>query len=269
MISYLEAAREYVDKGIIGGIRISTRPDYIDDEILDILKDYGVKVIELGVQSMMDAVLHLSKRGHTARDVEYASELIKKRGFTLGIQVMPGLPMDTLETSLETVERVIALKPELVRIYPAVVLKGTELETLYNEGLYKPLTLEEAVTWCARMVPLFRRAGIRVVRLGLHYSEVLADSVVSGPFHPAFGEMTESRILLDRIDRIIEEKGLKDCRGILIQTWRGALSRTLGHKHVNTNALRDRYGYKQVIVREDDCPPGEIRVLPNDRGESS
>lgn len=268
MIAYLEAAHDYVKKGVISGIRISTRPDYIDDEILDILKDHGVKVIELGVQSMMDTVLRLSRRGHTVQDVVHASELIKKRGFTLGIQIMPGLPSDTIDTSLKTAEMVIALKPEIVRIYPAVVLKGTELETLYKAGLFKPLTIEEAVTWCSIMVPLFRRAGILIVRLGLHYSEVLADSVVAGPFHPAFGEMVESGILLDRISRIIEDKRL-DCEGIAIQTWKGALSKTLGHKRANITALKERYGYKHIVVKESDCLPGEIRVLKYDRGELS
>lgn len=268
MTAYLEAAHGYVRSGAVSGIRISTRPDYIDNGILDILERYGVKVIELGVQSMNDDILLRSKRGHTVKDVEEAARLIKKRGFVLGIQIMPGLPGDTPETSLETALKVISLEPGLVRVYPAVVLKNTELETYFWQGLYKPLSVDEAVSICAGIVPLFRSAGISVVRIGLHYSEALEDSVVAGPFHPALGEMVESRILLDRIIRIIEEKGLENSGKILILTWKGAVSRTLGHKHANTEALKKRYGYAQVIIREGDCPAGSIDVAAYAGGDS-
>jgi len=260
MTSYLGVAREYIEKGLAEGIRISTRPDYIDQEVLEILKEYGVRVIELGVQSMDDEVLAMSKRGHTAEDVVKAAEQIKAQGFELGIQIMPGLPGDTLEKSVNTAKKVVDLGPSQVRIYPAIVLKGTEMEEMYRNGSYTPLTLDEAVEWCAIMVPMFTKAGIRIIRLGLHYSELLESSVVAGPFHPAFGELVESRVMLDRIAGIIEEKGLKGCPGIEIHTWKGALSKTVGHQRANIKALKERYGYARIRVGERDLQPGHIRV---------
>jgi len=261
MTAYLETAKEYLDMGFAHGIRISTRPDYIDHEILDILKKYGVRIIELGVQSMDDDVLAISKRGHTSKDVIKAVGLIKGHGFECGIQIMPGLPGDTLKKSMGTAKKVVELAPSQARIYPAIVLKGTEMEEMYRNGSYTPLTLEEAVEWCAMMVPMFREAGIRIIRLGLHYSELLEDSVVAGPFHPAFGELVEARVILDRIIGIIEEKGLKGLPGIEIHTWKGALSKTIGHNRANIKALKARYGYGRIRVGECDLPSGQIRVF--------
>lgn len=261
MIAYLEVAKEYVDRGAVDSIRLSTRPDYIDHEVLDILKSYGVGVIELGVQSMNDGVLAMSRRGHTAEDVERAVRMIRAFGFEYGIQIMPGLPGDTLEKSLETARKVIELAPGQVRIYPAVVLKDTEMERMFREGVYAPLTLEEAVAWCALMVPMFREAGIRILRLGLHYSELLEDAVVAGPFHPAFGEMVEARIILDRLMDIIEEKSLDSSDRIGIHTWKGALSKTVGHRKTNLKALKEKYGYREIRVEEWDLPPGTLQVF--------
>lgn len=260
MIAYLETAREYIDAGLVKRIRISTRPDYIDRGILGILKKYGVGIIELGVQSMDDEVLAVSRRGHTSRDVVEAVRLIKEFGIGCGIQIMPGLPGDTPEKSLETARKVVELAPDMVRIYPAVVLKGTEMEEMYRKGNYRPLTVEEAVDWCAQLVPMFRDAGINIIRIGLHYSELLEGSVVAGPFHPALGEMVESRVILHRIIGIIEEKNLGNSRAVEISTWRGALSKTLGHKKANIKALKERYGYERVTVRETNLPQDSLHV---------
>jgi histone acetyltransferase (RNA polymerase elongator complex component) len=261
MMAYLDVAREYLEKGVVSSIRLSTRPDYIDHEVLDILGRYGVKIIELGVQSMDEDVLARSKRGHTGEDVIKAVKQIRDFGFEYGIQIMPGLPGDTLEKTLETANKVVEMAPSQVRIYPAIVLKGTEMEEMYKAGSYTPLTLEEAVRWCAVMVPIFRKAAIRIIRIGLHYSELLEDAVVAGPFHPAFGEMVEARVILNRIMGIIEEDGLMGCSGIEIHTWKGALSKTLGHKKVNIKALKEKYGYSYIKVREEDLLPGQVRVF--------
>lgn len=260
MIAYLEAAKEYLDKGCVKNIRVSTRPDYIDRGILDILRKYGVGIIELGVQSMDDVVLAMSRRGHTSDDVVKAVGLIREYGIECGIQIMPGLPGDTLEKSLQTSRKVIELAPDMVRIYPAVVLRGTEMEDMYRSGTFRPLTVDEAVEWCARIVPMFRKAGIRIIRIGLHYSELLESSVVAGPFHPALGEMVEARVILDRIMDLIEKNGLEKCSSIEIRTWRGALSKTVGQKKANIRALKERYGYRTVKVTEAGLPEGGLQV---------
>ena len=199
MISLLEAAGEYVENGRVKGIRISTRPDFIDDEILGILKEYGVSSIELGAQSMDDEVLKANLRGHTSADVENASRMIKAHGFELGLQMMTGLYKDTDEKAVETAKKLIALKPETVRIYPTVVLKNTYLAELYEKEEYKPQTVDDAANLCTKLLPLFEEAGIKVIRLGLHASENIKKNMVAGAYHEAFGEIVESRIMLNKI----------------------------------------------------------------------
>ena len=162
MISLLKAANKYIKSNEVKGIRISTRPDCIDEEILDLLKEYGVTSIELGAQSMDDEVLLANRRGHTAKDVENASELIKSYGFELGLQMMTGLYKDSEEKAIKTAEKIIALSPQTVRIYPTVVLKGTYLADLYLSGEYKPLNADESAQLCAKLVLLFEKNNIKM-----------------------------------------------------------------------------------------------------------
>lgn len=199
MISLLETAYEYVRDGRVNGIRISTRPDCIDEEILDILKKYGVTSIELGAQSMDDEVLKANFRGHTSADVENASKLIKKYGFELGLQMMTGLYLDTDEKAIKTAKKIIGLQPATVRIYPTVVLKGTYLAKLYEDEAYKPQTVDDAANLCTKLVPMFENAGINVIRLGLHSSPELKKNMIAGAFHDSFGEIVKSRYMLNRI----------------------------------------------------------------------
>lgn len=199
MLSLLKTAYAYVADGRVKGIRISTRPDCIDDEILDILKAYGVTSIELGAQSMDDEVLKANLRGHTAQDVENASRLIKSYGFELGLQMMTGLYLDTDEKAVETAKRIIALQPSTVRIYPTVVLKGTMLAKLYEDEVFKPQTVDDAANLCTRLVPMFEDAGIKVIRLGLHASDDIKKNAVAGAYHESFGEIVKSRYMLNRI----------------------------------------------------------------------
>ena len=199
MISLLEAAQPYIKDGRIKGIRISTRPDFIDGEILDILKKYGVSSIELGAQSMDDEVLKANLRGHTANDVENASALIKEYGFELGLQMMTGLYRDTDEKAIETAKRIIELKPDTVRIYPTVVLKGTYLAELFEKEEYKPQTVDDAANLCTKLLPLFEEANIKVIRLGLHASDDIKKNMVGGAYHESFGEIVQSRIMLNKI----------------------------------------------------------------------
>ncbi len=199
MLSLLDTAYEYVKDGRVCGIRISTRPDCIDDEILTLLKERGVTSIELGAQSMDDEVLKANLRGHTARDVENASRLIKKYGFELGLQMMTGLYLDTDEKAIQTAEKLIALKPETVRIYPTVVLKGTLLAELYEKEIFKPQNVDDAAALCTRLIPMFESAGIKIIRIGLHSSEDIKKNMVAGAFHPAFGEIVQSRFMLNKV----------------------------------------------------------------------
>lgn len=199
MIQLLEAAYPYVKSGQVSGIRISTRPDCIDREILDILKKFGVTSIELGAQSMDDEVLDANKRGHTAQDVVNASVMIKEYGFELGLQMMTGLYLDTYEKAISTAKKIIELQPKTVRIYPTVVLKGTYLADLYLAEQYHPLDVDDSAELCAELVGLFEQANIKIIRLGLHSSRDIKDNMLAGGFHDSFGEIVKSRIMLNKI----------------------------------------------------------------------
>ena len=199
MQKLLTAAAECVDGERIKGIRISTRPDYIDDEVLDLLEAYKVTAIELGAQSMDDEVLKANMRGHSAEDVHNAAKLIKSHGFELGLQMMTGLYLDTDEKAVQTAKKLIALQPDTVRIYPTVVLKGTYLAELFDKELYKPQTVDDAAALCTELLPMFEEAGIRVIRLGLHASDDIKKNMVAGAYHESFGEIVQSRFMLNRV----------------------------------------------------------------------
>lgn len=206
MVSLLEAAKPFIENGSFCGIRISTRPDAIDEAVLSVLKEYSVTSIELGAQSTDPEVLLLNKRGHTRDDVFNASELIKKSGFSLGLQMMTGLYGDTPQKTIKTGEDIISLKPDTVRIYPTVVLEGTLLGELYKSGKYKPQTVEEAATVCAVLLKMFYENNIKVIRLGLHSGGNVEEGYLSGPYHPAFGEICESKIYLEEAFDIIRAR---------------------------------------------------------------
>ena len=241
MVSLLERAYEYVKKGLFAGIRISTRPDCIDEEILTVLKKYGVTAIELGCQSMDDGVLRLNKRGHTAEDVINAARLIKSYGFEFGVQMMTGLYGDSAEKSIETAKRLIALAPDTARIYPTVVLEGTALCALYRQGAYTPQSVEDAATLCAELLLLFRQKGVRVIRLGLHSGGNVDEGFVAGAYHPAFREICESKIYLRKVLEAIEN-GRVPKGEIEITVGSRYVSMLTGQKKSNISLLKDR-GY--------------------------
>lgn len=193
-IKYLEAARGYVMDGRIDGVRISTRPDCISREIVERLEEYKVDTVELGVQSMSDEVLRLSGRGHKAKDTVFATALLKSSGFKVVHQFMPGLPGDTISSALDTAREIIRLAPDFVRVYPALVFKGTALHRMYLAGEYTPWTLDETVQACAEMLGLFIEARIPVIRMGLHASGGLEDNLVCGPYHPSLRSLVEERM---------------------------------------------------------------------------
>ncbi|HOJ29486.1 MAG TPA: radical SAM protein [Spirochaetota bacterium] len=202
---YLAIAYTYLSLHKIDGIRLSTRPDYINHKTLTLLREYGVTTVELGAQSMHDDVLQQAQRGHTVHDILNASKLIKEYGFNLIIQLMPGLPCDSFEKSIETARKTVLLYPDGVRIYPTVVIKDTQLETLYKENKFIPLSLDEAIAVCAFMYDIFTSNNIPVIRMGLHpFDDAVADTIIAGPYHPSFGYLVKSRYLRNKLENNIK-----------------------------------------------------------------
>lgn len=242
----LAAGYAHVAAGEVCGIRISTRPDAITKPILETLKQYGVTAIELGCQSLRDEVLRLNRRGHTAKDVQDASNLIRQYGFSLGHQMMTGLWGDDDNGAEYTAEEIIKIKPDTVRIYPTLVLQNTELERLMQQNKYAPQTLEQAVALTAKLLQKFENAGIRVIRTGLHSVE--QNGFVAGPWHPAFGELCESRYLLNLLLQYIETHQIKKGKlTVLIPT--GQLSKMVGQKRANLQTLL-KMGYDCTVKQE-------------------
>ena len=235
MTELLKAAERYVKDGTVKGIRISTRPDAIDSEILTLLKERHVTSIELGAQSMNDRVLRMNNRGHTAGDVERASRLIREYGFELGLQMMTGLYGDSDSSAIKTAERLIALQPDTVRIYPTIVLKDTDLAALYADNIYKPQTLDGAITLVAKLYKMFTENGIRVIRLGLHTIE--ENAYIAGPWHPAFSELCQSQLMLTGVLSRLQEKGKYN-----IKVAKSAVSKMTGQGRKNIIFLKSR-GY--------------------------
>ncbi len=255
MISLLEETRQYIEKGVFHGIRISTRPDAIDEEVLSVLKEYGVTSIELGAQSTNDSVLLLNRRGHTRDDVIKASKLIKEKGFSLGLQMMTGLLGDTDEKTLKTADDIIALKPDTVRIYPTIVLEGTYLEEAFKNELYKPQSLNDAVELCGVLLKKFHDNNIKVIRLGLHSGGNVEEGYVAGPYHPAFGELCESSVYLKEAIRILQEKypkentnlcSLSKNKIITIYVNDKEISKMIGQKGSNKITLK-RLGWEVTV----------------------
>lgn len=256
MVSLLEATKPFMEKGCFKGIRISTRPDAIDGEVLSILKSYGVTSIELGAQSTDDTVLTLNQRGHTREDIFNASFLIKKYGFSLGLQMMTGLLGDTDDKSLKTCEDIIFLKPDTVRIYPTIVLEGTYLAELYKKGEYSPQTLENAVSLCAKLLRRFHEESIKVIRLGLHSGGNVEEGYIAGPYHQAFGELCEGEIYLCVAEEKLklEKKGKK-----IVYVNPREISKMTGQKQKNKKHLLS-LGYEISVKGKEDLQKYEIEI---------
>ena len=203
---YLKIAKRYVDMGKVDGIRLSTRPDYISEEILDMLKGYGVTAVELGAQSMDDTVLKKNRRGHTADDTKKAIALLKEYGFETGLQMMTGMYGSDTETDIFTGMEIAKLMPDTVRIYPTVVLSETELENLYKDGKYIPPSLEVSVDVCAALYRIFDEKKIKIIRMGLQSTDTICEkgSIVAGAYHSAFGELVKSRLLRDEMEEKVK-----------------------------------------------------------------
>lgn len=253
----MSAAYEYLKKGLIDGIRLSTRPDYINAEILDNLKKYGVTTIELGVQSMDDSVLKASNRGHSREDVIKAVKLIKKYDFKLGLQMMTGLPGDTDEKSLYTADEIIALKPDIVRIYPTLTIKDTFLEKMYYSGKYRPQTVEEAVELSKQILLKFEKNNITVIRIGLQSTDEICEngSVVAGPVHSSFRELVESSIYYD----IISDKIDTSCRRADVYVNPTEISKAVGNKRSNIIKFKTEKNIEIRIHQDEKLKKREVR----------
>ena len=256
----LRVAKHYLDRGDINTIRLSTRPDAIDHEVLDRLRFFGVETIELGAQSLDDDVLILSGRGHTAEDVEDASRLIKERGFKLILQMMTGLPGDTAEKDIETAKKIIALKPDGVRIYPTVIVRDTALYDMWQAGSYPEHTVEQAVQVCAEILPLFDEAGIPVIRLGLNPTDDLSGGdAAGGAYHPALGEMVKSRIMLHKAEQLL--RGIEPGACVILEVGKGKTSQMTGQKRCNVQYLTEKYALKELKIKENPQLNKDIRLI--------
>lgn len=235
---YLEIAKKYVDMGKVDGIRLSTRPDYISKEILDMLKSYGVTAVELGAQSMDDEVLLKNRRGHTAETTKEATALLKEYGFETGLQMMTGMYGSDAQTDIFTGREIATLMPDTVRIYPTVVLGETALEMMYKDGKYIPPSLNESVEVCAALYRIFEQKNIKIIRTGLQSTDIICEkgSIIAGAYHSAFGELVRSRLLRDEM----EEKVKSGMR--VIEVPQKQLSAAIGQRKSNIKYFKEKYG---------------------------
>lgn len=268
----LEAADKYRSSGLIRDIRMSTRPDGIDEIVIARLKKYGVTIVELGIQSMEDHVLLQSKRGYISEIVPRAIKLLKENGFIVGVQVMTGLPGATQETELKTAELLCGYKPHIARIYPTLVIKDTELEKMYLEGTYEPQSLEAAVESASKMLEIFIENNVQVIRIGLQPTDNITEGndVVAGPFHPAMGELVEGRRyrrilehdIKSKLMDIIKKTGLQwkneaeavktlGIREIDIHCAPEMVSKLIGQKKGNKTYFQELLGLRSIKVIDD------------------
>jgi histone acetyltransferase (RNA polymerase elongator complex component) len=240
-----------VKTGEVQQIRLSTRPDYITEEILDLLSSYEVRTIELGAQSLDDEVLRCSNRGHSIEAVTQAAQMIKAKGISLGIQTMIGLPNDSKEKAIITAQRVVQMAPDIVRIYPTLVIKNTYLQKMYLEGRYIPLTVEDAVDICADLLAIYEENNINVIRIGLQPTESISENgeVEAGPFHPAFRQLVQSKLLLNKMLQYIKSNNLGNLSDIVIECNSRNISDVIGQKKRNIFLLKDQFNFKNITVK--------------------
>lgn len=261
----LQTAYEYIEQGLIDSIRISTRPDYINKDILKRLKKYKVKTIELGVQSANDYILKRANRGHDFKQVKKASKLIRWYGFDLGHQMMVGLPESTRIDEINTAKVLIKLKPKMVRIYPVLVVKNTKLEQEYEKGVYEPLPLIQAVETCKELVRMFADKKIDIIRIGLQNTEEITEpgtnhsEVIAGPFHPAFRQLVESALWYDAIVEKIKKLNVK-VKEVEVTIHPIDVQNVIGHKKENILKLKDTYDVDLMIKQDEKIKQGKSKI---------
>ena len=257
MLSLLSVAKKWIDRKAFSGIRISTRPDAINEEVLSVLKEYGVTFIELGAQSCNNAVLEKNRRGHTFEDTQKAAQLIREAGFSLGLQMMTGMPGSTKEDDILTAARFAALKPDTMRIYPTLVLKNTLMAKWFEDGEYVPQTVEEAAAECAELLDIFELYKINVIRLGLHAEGSLEENLLAGPYHPAFREICESLRFRKKIAPMLTRlpKG-----SYILKVAPSEVSKCSGQHRSNVEHWLS-LGYAVRIVPDNNLNPGDFEVM--------
>ena len=260
MLELLEAAQEFIGTDKFSGIRISTRPDCISRKILEILKKYHVTAIELGAQSMSNSVLKANYRGHTAEQVIKAAKLIQHDGFSLGLQVMFGLYKSTWADELETGWQIRDLHPDTVRIYPVVILKGTKLAEYYQSGYYSLFPFAEAVAFIGQQMMQYQEAGIRVIKCGLHASEFVENAMLGGYYHPAFRELCENHIYLQKINSLIVN-ALDNGQPVpeVFAVRPDCISKATGQKKANLNYFQETYQIKIKITGDENLDLYEVK----------
>jgi len=259
MVELLESAQDFIGINKFAGIRISTRPDAIDRETLDLLKKYRVSSIELGAQSMSDDVLLKNMRGHTADDVFNASKLIKGYGFSLGLQMMTGLYGDSADGAIETAQKFIEIHPDTVRIYPTVVLKDTYLAKLYDEGVYKPFGVDETVSLCAKLLNMFEENDIKVIRVGLHDQAGLKENFIAGAYHAALGELIMGEQMFLKAIEVLNARNLS-AGEVCFAVNPSTLSQMIGQKKRNLKRFSDM-GYSVTVKADNSVKIKDIKVI--------
>lgn len=246
-IDLLNIAKRYKNENKINYIRISTRPDAINHEILDFLKLYEVDIIELGVQSLNDKILLNSNRGHTVKDIVTASKLINEYGFILGHQIMPGLPGSSKDIDIDTCKMSIKLEPKIARIYPTLVIKNTQLEDMYNNNMYIPLSLEQAIDLCGIIYSLYISHNINVIRIGLQNTENISinKDVIAGPFHVNFKQKVEEKIFLKSILSILSRFAFNNSN-LEINANMKYFNYISGQNQKNLNLLKSKFNIKKI-----------------------
>ena len=254
---YLSVAKEYKDTGKIHKIRLSTRPDYIDETILDTLREFDTDLVELGVQSMDEEVLRQSNRGHSREDVYRASRLIKDYGFELGLQLMIGLPGDTHDKSVQSAVEAVKIGPDVARLYPTVILRNTALYDLFQRGEYIPFSMEEAVRTTKDMYLLLTNAGINVIRIGLKSTDYIKDGgEVAGGYHPAFRQLVEAEIAREQMEKqFILLMAAEDVKEIVFSSNSTSFSNMTGNRNSNRIYFEKKYPHVSFSFHVDHSLP--------------
>jgi histone acetyltransferase (RNA polymerase elongator complex component) len=266
-VHYLEEVQPFLKSGLIHSIRISTRPDVLGEEILSLLKAYGVKTIEIGAQSMIDEVLFLSKRGHGTEDIISATSRLRQWGFEFGLQLMIGLPGDTYDRFLQTLDQVIDINPDFVRIHPTLVLKGAPLEILWRAGSYSPLSLEESIDWLKKGLLKLERSSIRVARIGLQPTQELEEHYLAGPYHPALHQLIDSEIALDMAKYLLQI--YSEVNHPLFLCHPKEVSNLRGQRNGNILRLKDQFHLEEILIQtREDILRGSL-ILQNPEGSVS